>query len=135
MTTYSVTQQIHFNYGHRLMDYDGKCAHLHGHNAVVEITLESSQLDSCGMVMDFTILKRNLGVWIDQTFDHKMLLRKDDPLVAILKEQGEPIVETAQNPTAEVIAELIFEHAKSQELPIKEIKVWESPTQCASVKA
>ena len=27
---YRVTVQIHFCYGHRLLDYDGACAHPHG---------------------------------------------------------------------------------------------------------
>ena len=30
--TYRVTVQIHFCYGHRLLDYEGACAHPHGHN-------------------------------------------------------------------------------------------------------
>ena len=35
--TFRVTVQIHFCYGHRLLDYDGACAHPHGHNGLVEI--------------------------------------------------------------------------------------------------
>ena len=27
---YKVTREIHFCYGHRLLNYDGKCRHLHG---------------------------------------------------------------------------------------------------------
>ena len=51
--TYRVTVQIHFCYGHRLLDYVGPCAHPHGHNGLVEIELESDSLDSRGMVFDF----------------------------------------------------------------------------------
>ena len=29
---FRVTKEIHFCYGHRLLNYDGKCRHLHGHN-------------------------------------------------------------------------------------------------------
>ena len=51
--TYHVTVKIHFCYGHRLLDYDGACAHPHGHNGLVEIELESEALDARGMVFGF----------------------------------------------------------------------------------
>ena len=38
---YSVTRLIQFCYGHRLMDYSGKCKHPHGHNGKIEVTIES----------------------------------------------------------------------------------------------
>ena len=58
--TYRVTVQIHFCYGHRLLDYDGACAHPHGHNGLVEIALESDALDHRGMVFDFGDVKRDV---------------------------------------------------------------------------
>ena len=103
---YRVTVQIHFCYGHRLLDYDGACAHHHGHNGLVEIQLESDTLDGRGMVFDFGDVKRDVKAWIDATMDHQMILRKDDPLVAWLEEQGEPFLVLADNPTAENIARL-----------------------------
>ena len=36
---FSVTREITFCYGHRLLDYDGKCRYLHGHNGRAVITL------------------------------------------------------------------------------------------------
>ena len=36
---YSVAKRIEFCYGHRLLDYDGVCAHPHGHNAVAELEI------------------------------------------------------------------------------------------------
>ncbi|MES9926921.1 MAG: 6-carboxytetrahydropterin synthase, partial [Candidatus Thiodiazotropha sp. 6PDIVS] len=38
---YTVTKEIHFCYGHRLLNHKGKCRHLHGHNATAVIHLES----------------------------------------------------------------------------------------------
>ena len=37
MSQFKVTKQIEFCYGHRLLNYDGKCKHLHGHNGLLEI--------------------------------------------------------------------------------------------------
>ena len=43
---YQVVKEIHFCYGHRLMNYDGKCAHPHGHNGKIEIELAAPKLDA-----------------------------------------------------------------------------------------
>ena len=50
---FSVTREITFCYGHRLLRYEGKCRHLHGHNGVLEVDVDTSTLDSLGMVVDF----------------------------------------------------------------------------------
>ena len=42
---YRVSKSVSFCYGHRLLNYQGKCRHLHGHNARAVITLESDRLD------------------------------------------------------------------------------------------
>src|SRR6185503_9672085 len=83
---YSVSKDIHFCYGHRLLDYDGKCAHPHGHNGKIVISLESKSLDARGMVFDFGDVKEIVQKWVDTELDHKMILRKDDALVKILKD-------------------------------------------------
>ena len=55
---YVVTKRIDFCYGHRLLNYEGKCKYLHGHNGRVEIELEGERLDDRGMVTDFGDIKR-----------------------------------------------------------------------------
>lgn len=128
MTMFSVTREITFCYGHRLLDYDGKCRHLHGHNGKAVITLAADTLDQRGMVMDFTRLKRVVGAWIDEQLDHKMLLHKNDPLLGFLRQQGEPVYVLDVNPTAENIARLIFDYTVSQGFPVVEVKLWETDT-------
>lgn len=85
---YSVTKRIDFCYGHRLLDYDGICKHPHGHNAVAEIEVRSGELDYRCMVCDFSDIKRIVKTWVDETIDHKMILRRDDPLVKPLQALG-----------------------------------------------
>jgi len=131
---FKVTKRIEFCYGHRLLQYEGKCRHLHGHNGVVEVDLQANALDERGMVADFTEVKRALKAWIDETLDHRMLLHKDDPLAPLLKRQGEQFFLMDDNPTAESIAKLIYRHARTQDLPVFEVRVWETPTSCASYR-
>ena len=114
---YSVTKKIEFCYGHRLLDYDGICKHPHGHNAVAEIEVRTGSLDTRNMVCDFSDIKRIVKGWIDEKLDHKMILRRDDPLVAPLQALGEPMFIVDSNPTVEHIAKIIFDYAKSQQLP------------------
>lgn len=88
---YSVTKRIEFCYGHRLLDYGGICKHPHGHNALAEIDVRTDTLDTRNMVCDFSDIKRVIKGWIDRELDHKMVLRRDDPLVPPLQALGEPI--------------------------------------------
>src|SRR6266571_322320 len=111
---YRVSCEIHFCYGHRLLNYDGKCRHLHGHNGRAVITLAAPQLDALGMVMDFSRIKRVVSTWIDETLDHKMLLHQDDPVLPFLRQQGEPVYVMDVNPTAENIARLIYDFSVAQ---------------------
>ena len=129
---YSVTKRVEFCYGHRLLDYDGPCRHPHGHNAVVEIEVSAPALDNQNMVIDFTALKSRIKGWIDRELDHRMILRTDDPLVAALRDLGEPVYVLESNPTVERIARLIFETASGQGLSVARVTVWETPTSSAT---
>ncbi len=126
---FRVTREIDFCYGHRLLNYDGKCRYLHGHNGRAVIVLESGELDDRGMVLDFTDIKRVVSRWIDEQLDHRMILRRDDPAVPALEKLGEPLCLIDVNPTAENIAKLIFEFTAGQGFPVVETHLWETP-QC-----
>lgn len=126
MPNFFVTRLIHFCYGHRLMEYKGKCRHPHGHNGKIEITLRAKKLDRLGMVMDFEEIKERVQRWVDAELDHKMLLNEADPLVKMLRDLGEPVVTLPCNPTAEAIARLVYEHAKRQKLPVVSVRLWET---------
>ncbi len=124
---FRVTREIDFCYGHRLLNYDGKCRYLHGHNGRAVITIESAQLDERGMVLDFSDIKDVVSQWIDANLDHCMILNRQDPIIPHLRELGEPMYLLDENPTAENIARLIFEFTASQGFPIIEARLWETP--------
>jgi len=123
---FRVTRIIDFCYGHRLLNYDGKCKYLHGHNGRAEIALVSDKLDDRGMVLDFTEIKRVVNTWVDETLDHRMVLHRDDPAVPLLRELGEPLYLLDTNPTAESIAQLIGEFAIGQGFPVAQVDLWET---------
>ena len=134
MTRHKVTKTVDFCYGHRLMEYNGKCRHLHGHNGLLEVDLEADSLDNLGMVMDFTEVRDIVKDWVDENLDHKMLLRRDDPAAPLLRDLGEPIYLLDGNPTAENIAMHIYHQTHNLGLKVAEIRLWESPTSYATYR-
>ena len=128
---YRVTKTISFCYGHRLLNYDGKCRHLHGHNGRAEIVLSSKSLDIRGMVVDFGEVKEVVKSFIDSELDHRMILCKKDPIISILKARKEPYFLMSENPTAENIAKLIYDFARSKNLPVISVRLWETDTSFA----
>ena len=131
---YTAKKEITFCYGHRLLNYSGKCKNLHGHNAKAEIELQTEELDHRHMVVDFDDIKNEVKSWIDEQLDHRMLLCKDDPFLPILRERGELHYALDSNPTAEAIAKLIYDYAAAKGFPVSEVRVWETDTSVASYR-
>lgn len=78
MTT--VTKQLRTETGHRLTNYEGRCAHLHGHSYLWEVTCKrQGGLDDKNMVMDFKDLKKAMNLVLDP-LDHALVLSPTDPL-------------------------------------------------------
>ncbi|MFQ5587208.1 MAG: 6-pyruvoyl tetrahydropterin synthase family protein [Nitrospiria bacterium] len=131
---YTVTREINFCYGHRLLNYPGKCRHLHGHNGRVEIEIYAEKLDALGMVRDFEEIKEIVESWITQHIDHKMILCRKDPIIPVLKTLDEAYILVNENPTAEVIAKMIYDYAQTQGLPVSEVRLWENDRSCAAYR-
>jgi 6-pyruvoyltetrahydropterin/6-carboxytetrahydropterin synthase len=124
---FTVTQELHFCYGHRLLGHPGKCGRLHGHNGVLRITLRAEALDRQGMVADFDQIASTMQDFLDSGFDHRLLLHKDDPAAAALRSAGEQFVALEVSPTAENLARLAFDHARLKGLPVAMVEIVEQP--------
>jgi 6-pyruvoyltetrahydropterin/6-carboxytetrahydropterin synthase len=134
MQRFQVTKVIEFSYGHRLLNHDGKCRYLHGHNGMVEVELGAEALDKMGMVIDFSRVSEVVKTWVDANLDHRMLLRHDDPMTPVLKQAGEPVYTMDENPTAENIAKLIWTAARDAGLQVAEVRLWETSTSRAAFR-
>ena len=132
---YLVRIELTFDSGHRLLDYEGKCAFPHGHTYRAEVFMEAATLDRLGLVYDFTELKGRIKDWIDKNWDHAFLVNsRDAELVAGLASLSKSRVYTFQeeNPSCEVISRTLYQ--KATELcgiaPAK-VRLWESLNQYA----
>jgi len=131
---YSVTKEVHFCYGHRLLGHTGKCRHLHGHNARALIRLESQDLDPLGLVVDFKEIGNYVKSWLDAEIDHNLLLSRSDPVLPLLQQAGERVYAMDENPSAENIARLIFEHVARGGFPVVEVTLFETDSAVASYR-
>lgn len=128
MGKYSIEIKVQFRAGHRLIaPYKGNCNNLHGegYTAVLFFTA-NSELDNCGMVIDFKTIKRYVKTWIDEYLDHSYLCHREDSLGEDLIEQGFKVYRMKSNPTAENIAKLIFDSIKIQYPSLYKVGIWES---------
>jgi 6-pyruvoyltetrahydropterin/6-carboxytetrahydropterin synthase len=90
--------------GHRVCGHENKCAHLHGHNYRVHFMIEGEQ-DSLGRVLDFSVIKALLCEWLEDRWDHKMLIWEEDPwLQQLLCIDSGGVQVVPFNPTAENMA-------------------------------
>lgn len=77
----SVSRYHDISCGHRVVGHEGKCRSLHGHNYRVHFECQASEMDALGRVIDFSVIKQKLCMWLEDTWDHKMLLWERDPLL------------------------------------------------------
>jgi 6-pyruvoyltetrahydropterin/6-carboxytetrahydropterin synthase len=121
-----VTREFKFCFGHRLMNYPGKCRQLHGHNGRLLVTVESDKLDEIGMAADFGVLKKGVDSWIDAEWDHAMILHKNDPVAPILRDFGSAVVSLDENPTTENLARAVYRRATENGLNVAAVQLWET---------
>lgn len=114
--------RTHFCASHQLRHYQGKCENLHGHNFTVEAEVEGEQLDpKTGILIDFKVLKRDLGVVIDE-LDHTHL------------NDLSPFQD--QNPSSELLAQHIYyqlgERLSGKGVRVRSVTVMEKSTSMAT---
>lgn len=136
------TRKFGFDSAHRVLEHGSKCRFMHGHFYEAEVTCWSPELNKLGMVIDFGDIKSLVGSWIDENWDHNCILNSMDP-IAQMCDSGSPLAGgqviglsptteelfgrkpfliEKRNPTAEVLAEVLF-HKASELLSSKGIKV------------
>jgi len=90
--------------GHRVVGHEGKCRHLHGHNYRIHFTCQATDLDDVGRVIDFSDMKSKLCMWVEEHWDHKMLIWQTDEMLPGLRYMDPSVVAVPFNPTAENLA-------------------------------
>ena len=122
---FQVSVEETFSAGHALRGYRGKCENPHGHNYRVRVTLQGPQLDSIGLLCDFTQLKLVMREIIGG-LDHQFM----NDLEAF----------RSVNPSAENLAKYFYDQISLQlkDLPpgarLTDTIVWETDTTSAQYR-
>ena len=118
---YRLTISSSFAAAHNLVNYQGDCENLHGHNWKVDVSVTARELDRAGLGIDFKILKRETKELL-QTLDHKYL------------NQLPPFLDVS--PSSERIARHLYtelcRELDNDNVKVVEVTVWESDVARAS---
>jgi 6-pyruvoyltetrahydropterin/6-carboxytetrahydropterin synthase len=118
---YHLMIKTSFAAAHNLINYQGDCENLHGHNWLVEVTVTARELDKAGLGIDFKILKKETKGLLNE-FDHKYLNDLDPFKNA--------------SPSSENISCYLFERLSrslnNDNITVERVNVWESENACAS---
>jgi 6-pyruvoyltetrahydropterin/6-carboxytetrahydropterin synthase len=52
--------EMYFSAAHHLLNYDGACENMHGHNWLVEAYVRGTNLDKSNILVDYKVIKKNL---------------------------------------------------------------------------
>ena len=119
---YEVMIEEEFSAAHALRGYKGKCENLHGHNWKVEVHVRGERLDSIGMLVDFTELKR-VTREVMRYLDHRNL------------NELQPFA-NEMNPSSEHIAGFVLQQVARQidsdRVKVYKVRVWETPSSSAT---
>lgn len=122
---FEVSIETSFAAGHALRGYRGKCENPHGHNYRVRVVVEGAELDTIGLLEDFTELKRIVREVTDG-LDHRFL-------------NEQPPFDT-MNPSAENLARYIYEQTaarlagRNRGVRLASVTVWETETAAATYR-
>jgi 6-pyruvoyltetrahydropterin/6-carboxytetrahydropterin synthase len=141
--TITCTRRLEWDAMHRVPDHEGACRAFHGHRYAALVTCEGTPQDD-GMIIDFGLVKKIIGSWIDEKWDHTALLYEgdEDPavqaIIAANAKYGRPVYLMSRPPTAENIALELFEIASEKlstyDLKVTSVVVYETPNCSAEVK-
>lgn len=139
----TVVRQIKFCAGHRLLGHEGKCANLHGHNYVTQFYVTGSDVDALGRVVDFSVINKLFKGWIDENWDHGVLLWDEDQeaIDAVSMMETNRLFCMPYNPTAENMAKYLLcevapklvKQIEGYDVTVTKVVVWETENSAAVV--
>jgi 6-pyruvoyltetrahydropterin/6-carboxytetrahydropterin synthase len=117
---YRLTVKTGFAAAHNLINYQGDCENLHGHNWKVEVTVTAEELDKAGLAVDFKVLKRETNSLLDE-LDHKYV--NQHPFFKDI------------SPSSENISRYLYQELSKRlnhnTIKVERVGVWESDNACA----
>lgn len=150
----TIVKEFSWSMAHMLANHKGKCKNIHGHTYKMEVELkrngEINLIDAPGttehgMVMEFDDVKTIIKETIVDLLDHAFLYWNDSTddlehdIARLLIKHERKVININYRPTAENLAKDFLEKLQNEFLPyslnVVSVKLWESPSSFAKVKA
>ena len=142
MNNIRLTKRFTFEAGHALHGYDGKCKNLHGHSYKLFVTvigkpIQDAANPKCGMVIDFSELKKIVNHHIVDVFDHSTIFNQNTAhleLAEQLQKHGHNVILVDYQPTTENMVidfAIKINSALPQNLKLFSLKLQETETSYA----
>lgn len=143
------TRRLEFDAAHRIPRHVAKCKLVHGHRYVIEATFaitesDKQKLNDMGMVVDFGIIKERLGGWINDNWDHNIILSAEDSALgkSIQQYTKQRVFYMDVYPTAENLAYYLlnevcpklFNNEPTNHIKCISIRIYETPNSYAEAK-
>ena len=137
MAIIRISKEFTFEMAHALLGYDDLCKNIHGHSYTLVVTVKGTpsadpSSPKCGMLIDFSDLKKMIRDNIVSRLDHSLLLNSRTPneLLEMMEKHFDRIVLTDYQPTSEnlladiagQIKKLLPSHIRLHSLQLRETK-------------
>lgn len=134
-----ITRKGTFDAAHRVLHQTSACRNLHGHLYQYELTFKHDHIEDIGYAIDFKEIKRIVGQFIEDRFDHGFIANPTDSVFLEACDQVHSKVWTVTlngksgfcNPTAENISKEIFLLSEklltTKNLKIYSVRLYETP--------
>lgn len=134
---------------HRLFELPGKCEAIHGHSMWVTLKLKGI-VDQHGILegVEFGALKKDFRAYLDDVYDHHVLLNKSDPWAKLITLYRDPhdarndrterlpgLRITDGDPTTENIARWVGELMQESYSLVHSVEVWETSVNMSEWRA
>ncbi len=132
---FKIAKEFSFDMAHMLDGHDGKCQNLHGHTYKLQVEVTGNlHLEGAkrGMVMDYSDLKALVKQHILDPMDHAFIYDlqsdKETKVAQLLMDLDSKVYGIPSRTTAEEMAKYMFEKLANVGLPVRLIRLWETPT-------
>jgi len=109
------------------------CRFLHGYSLQFKFTFAAAELDKRNWVVDFGGLKP-LKAWLEETFDHKVVLDENDPMMyhfETLQQAGVAELTVLNGVGVEKFAEHAYNYANKLVKEMTDGRCWVVSVECA----
>ncbi|MEB3245407.1 MAG: 6-carboxytetrahydropterin synthase [Vampirovibrionales bacterium] len=114
---FEVMIEGHFCAARHLLNYQGPCAQIHGHNFKVQAYAQTRTLDAANVAIDFNVMQAALNKLL-QHLDHQ-------DLNALEAFKG-------VSPSTEFLCQWLFEALLPSVPQLSKITIWDMPGSCVS---